>query len=60
MELSNILTTTLTQLQEQREVKQKQLVDLKWEIKRLDKAIESIQKQLTDANPEQAQPGQAV
>jgi predicted nucleic acid-binding Zn-ribbon protein len=60
MESQNILTTTLTQLKEQREVKNKQYVSIKWELKKLDKEIATIEKLIADANPEQAQPGQAV
>jgi predicted nucleic acid-binding Zn-ribbon protein len=56
MESQNILTTTLTQLKEQREVKNKQYVSIKWELKKLDKEIATIEKLITDANPQEAKP----
>jgi predicted nucleic acid-binding Zn-ribbon protein len=58
MESQNILTTTLTQLKEQREVKNKQYVSIKWELKKLDKEIATIEKLITDANPQEAKPGE--
>jgi predicted nucleic acid-binding Zn-ribbon protein len=59
METTTILTQTLSALKQQHEVKSNLFIAAKWELKRLEKEISTIEKLIADANPKQENTGEA-